>query len=183
MIFAAHLEVHLWPVFWLVVVWLFTSQVLLTLLLQAHSRSLVAWSVGVLGVSAIFLHRPNALLRFLQVVLPMAGAGSVTYWLLSSPIAPPVTGLMDAANMRLGIAAGGTLLLSTPRLLATFTELRFPLWGEAGVLDHLARSRALGNALYFTTMGRAYIHERFHASPSELLQIVRRRPPSVAQGS
>ena len=183
MILASHVEVHLLPLLWLVVIWAIALQALSAFLLQFHSRALVAWSIGVFGVSAIYLWRPNSFLRFLQVLLPITGAGGVAYVLLSVTTTPPVTGLMDTTTTRLWIAAGGTLILSVPRFVAALAELRFPLWGEAGVLDRVARGRALGNIIYFTTLGRTYLRERFNATPNEFLQIVRRRPPSVAHGS
>jgi hypothetical protein len=183
MILASHLEIHVLALIWLVAVWLITFQTLSALMLQLHARSLVAWSVGIFGVSAIYLRRPNVVLRFLQLALPLAGAGAITYVLLSEPITPPVTGLPDTHIAHLWLATGATLILGFPRLIGAYAELRFPLWGEAGIVDRVARNRALGSAIYFTAMGRAYLRDRFGATPGEFLQTVRRRPPSVAQGS
>ena len=58
-------------------------------------------------------------------------------------------------------------------LLAQARARRYALWGEAHVLSAAQRATTLGVALVFTPLGRAFLHDRFNATPSEFLQTIR----------
>lgn len=182
MIVFGHIQVHPLPLLVLMVLGLLTMQALALVLAPAPGRSLLAWSVGILGISAVYLRQPNAVLRFVRLFLPLAGMASVIYGLLTvQPL--PVTGLAEAATTRRLLAATLALLLSLPRVLGALHEMRFPLWGEARVIDRVARGQTLGAIIYFTAAGRSYLRDRFGASPDEFLRIVRRRQSPMATGS
>jgi len=107
----------------------------------------------------------------------------------TKPNAPSTVGVngqsfdMALSDAQPAIALGGTAILSVPRLFNALAELRFPVWGEVRVLDRVARGRTLGNTIYFTAVGRAFLHDRFQMTPDEFLRIVRRRRTSIASGA
>lgn len=182
MIVFGHIQVHPLSLLALLVLGLLTMQALALLLAPTPGRSLLAWSVGVLGISAIYLRKPNAALRFLQLFLPLAGMASVIYGVLTvQPL--PVTGLADGPTTHRLLDATLALVLSLPRLLGALHELRFPLWGEARMIDRVARGQTLGTNFYFTAAGRVYLRDRFGASPDEFLRIVRRHQTPMATGT
>lgn len=138
-----------------------------------HSRSLVCWSVGPFGVSAVFLRPPTLLSRILQAIVPAAAVACVSY-----------LALQWAEPGALLLAAHGTLrrvaLVLVPAAVAAglqavglVGDLRFPLWGEARVLAVVERSRALGGRIHFTPAGRQFLRERFGATPREFVRAVR----------
>ena len=183
MAFPAHIGLNIGPLLWLLIAWALTLQTLVALITQCNVRTLIAWSIGIFGVSGITLRRPNIVVRVMQVVVPTVGASAVAYLLLTKLPIPPITGLMAGRGTNAAIALGGTAILSVPRLFNALAELRFPVWGEVRVLDRMARGRTLGNTIYFTAVGRAFLHDRFQMTPDEFLRIVRRRRTSIASGA
>ncbi len=176
MVIATNIQVHLLPVAWLVLVWLVSAQIIGLLLAPVPGRSLVAWSVNLLGITPIYLQKPPALVRLLQLLAPLLGAGVVMYESLGAFMLP-ITGVPNSTALRIDFGIGVTIILAVPRLVGAIRELRFPLWGEARMLDRVAR---VGTAIYFTAAGRAYLLDRFGATPEEFLRIVRRRSTSLA---
>jgi len=182
MIFATSIVLHPLPLVWSILIAIVMSQLSLTTLIRLQPRWLVAWSVSLFGVTAIYLHRPHPLVRLSQSILPFL-LSSISLFGLSFLIQPPVTGIPYTPLLRAEGALSITLLIGFPRLLGLVKAYRFPLWGEAGLLDRLARVNHYGSNIYFTRMGRNYIHDRFGATPEELLRIVRRRPTSMVTGA
>lgn len=178
----AMLQVHALPAISLVLVWVLTLQLMTVVLAQLGGRALVAWNISVLGVVPIYLRKLPALLRIAQFVGPLAGAAAVAYLLLRSRVVPPLSNLPDTLWQRVAVAVGGTLILGLPRFVGALRDLRFPLWGEARVLDRVSRATP-GQFTYFTASGRAYLRERFGATPEEFLRTVRRRTSTLATGS
>jgi hypothetical protein len=135
--------------------------------------SLVYWGVGPLGMTAVTLRRPRASLRLAQFVYGALAMAVALYLALFVARPAPVTGLAsDSQTVLLAVAAPVALVT----LIALVTQLwarRYPLWGEARVLSAAQRSLALGSALFFTPLGRAFLHDRFNATPSEFIQIIR----------
>lgn len=179
---ATSLQVHALAAIFLVFLWLLTMQLLTVVLAQLGGRALIAWNISMLGVAAIYLRRPPAVMRFLQLVGPLAGAALAAYLLLRDRVVPPISNLPDTLWVRAAVALGGSLLLGLPRLLGALREARFPLWGEARVLDRLARG-APGQITYFTASGRTYLRDRFNATPEEFLRTVRQRTTPLVTGS
>ncbi len=135
--------------------------------------SLVYWGVGPLGMTAVTLRRPRASLRLSQFVYGALAMASALYLALFVAHPAPVTGLTsNGATMLVAVVAP----VAVVTLVALVTQLwarRYPLWGEARVLSAAQRSLALGSALFFTPLGRAFLHDRFNATPSEFIQIIR----------
>jgi len=162
----------------LIVVWLAVFQVLVLLFAQLARGALAAWHLSFLGVTTIYLRKPNALVRFLQFVSPLLGAASAVYWLgRLQPIL--ISNLPATKYLHLAVAAATTLILGAPRIFGALYELRYPLWGEARFIDRVARTPS---TIAFTAVGRAYIRERFDATPEEFVRIVRRQTP-LASGT
>lgn len=136
-------------------------------------RSLIGWSVGPFGIVSIALGKPSRRVWLAQFVAPVLVLAGLSYadlylahpWAISGldqrPAARAVTTLV-------ALVGGG--LLQALRFLG---EMRFPLWGDARVLATVQRSRALGGVVLFTARGRAYLRERFGATPREFLLSVR----------
>jgi hypothetical protein len=136
-------------------------------------RSLIGWSVGLFGIGAIALGKPSRrvlLAQFLAPVLVLAGVSYADLYLahhgvLSGLDQRPIT---RAITTLVALVVGA--LLQALRFLG---EMRFPIWGDARVLATVQRSRALGGVVLFTARGRAYLRERFGATPREFLLSVR----------
>lgn len=179
MIMIGHFVVHLLPLLTLLLVWVAVYQLLALLVAQLSRGSLVAWSLGIFGINAIYLYKPHALVRLLQFILPMVGAGIAAFWLTRMQAAL-LSGIPNTKATQIGVAVVETLVLSLPRWLGALGELRYPLWGEARFIDRVARGQ--GN-ITFTAVGRAYIRQRFAATPEEFLRIVRHKSTTpLAQG-
>lgn len=135
--------------------------------------SLVYWSVGPLGVSAITLRQTRASLRLAQYFYGALAMAAALYLTLFVAQPAPVTGLMPTSETMLLVVLGPVGAVTLVALVAQLWARRHPLWGEARVLSAAQRSLALGSALFFTPMGRAFLHDRFNATPSEFIQIIR----------
>ena len=179
MIDFGHYQVHLLPLLSLILVWVVAFQVLALMFAQMSRNSLVAWSLSIFGIMAIYLRKPHAVVRLAQLMFPLVGAGMAVFWLTRIQMAL-ISGLPNTKDVNLWIATVETLILGTPRLWGAVAELRYPLWGEARFIDRVARGP---HNIAFTTMGRTYIRERFDTSPEEFVRIVRRRPGTVATGN
>lgn len=179
MIMIGHFAVHLVPLVSLLLVWIAAYQLLALIVAQLSRGSLVAWSLGIFGINAIYLYKPHALVRLLQFTLPLIGAGVATFWVARIQTAL-ISGLPNTKATQIGIAVAETLVLSLPRWIGALAELRYPLWGEARFLDRVARGQ--GN-ITFTAIGRAYIRQRFAATPAEFLRIVRHKAPRTLASS
>lgn len=135
--------------------------------------SLVYWSVGPLGVSAVTMRKPRASLRLAQFTYGALAMAAALYLGLFVARPAPVTGLADTGEtllLAVGAPVGAVTLVA---LVAQLWARRFTLWGEARVLSAAQRSLALGSSLFFTPLGRAFLHDRFNATPSEFIQIIR----------
>ncbi len=179
MILVGAYHVQILAVVGFVAVWLTAYQILALLFAQLARGSLAAWSLSIFGIAAIYLRKPHALVRFVQFVFPLVGAAVATYW-LGRMQPPPITGLPTIKYTNSGFAAVLTLILGAPRIIGAFRELRYPLWGEARFIDRVARGQS---SIAFTTVGRAYIRQRFDATPEEFVRIVRRRQSPLASGT
>jgi hypothetical protein len=176
MILVGAYHVQILAVIGLVVVWLAAYQILALLFAQLARGSLAAWSLSLFGITAIYLRKPNALVRFVQFAFPLAGAAVATYWLTRIQ-PPPISGLPMFKYSNSTVAAILTLILGAPRLIGAVREMRYPLWGEARFIDRVARGQS---TIAFTAVGRTYIRQRFDTAPEEFVRIVRRRQTPLA---
>jgi hypothetical protein len=158
---------------WVVLTWIVLYQAARVALVIAHRESLVCWSVGPLGISAVYLRRPPAAWMAAQVGLPALVVGCAGYVGLFVLHPIPIGGLDLRPAARLGAAALVGLAAAALAGVRLLGDVRFPLWGEARVLAHVQRSRALGGLVLFTRAGRTFLRERYGATPREFLRAVR----------
>lgn len=135
--------------------------------------SLVYWGVGPLGMTAVTLRRPRASLRLAQFVYGALAMAAALYLTLFVARPAPVTGLASDGETMLVVVAAPVAFMTLVTLAAQFWARRYAIWGEARVLSAAQRSLALGSALFFTPLGRAFLHDHFNATPSEFIQIMR----------
>lgn len=139
----------------------------------ARDRSLICWSLGPLGISVVGLRQPPALQVLAQcisgAVVLMAGSYGSLFLLTPAPVSGLAHTSVDVAAAVLLPAVAFTLV----RLLLLLWEQQFPLWGEARVLARVERSLAVGAVVIFTDVGRVFVRERFGATPTEFLAMVR----------
>ncbi len=173
--------IHIAAIIWLAIIWFAVSQIITAGLFALQNRSIAAWVVSVNGVSAIYICKPNMFFRALQAVLPAFLAGCSTYLILASATIEPYIPILSQPSRIIG-AVGATVLLSLPRIVLALHDIRFPLWGDARILERLARLPNLGAYIRFTSQGRTYILQQFGSSPEELLHIVRRKHSPIATG-
>jgi hypothetical protein len=153
-----------------VVVLLATYQLAGWLVAHLHQRSLVCWSVGPLGVSAVYLRPPSLLSRVIEAAVPAAAVAGVSYLMLYQ-VAP--SALLVALNVplrRVGLLLISAALAAGLQGIRLFGDLCFPLWGEARMLALVERSRTLGSRVHFTPAGRQLLRDRFGATPHEFLR-------------
>lgn len=141
--------------------------------------ALVCWTVGPLGITAVYLREPPRGLLVAQVWVPALLVACASYMGLSLvhplPLVPVPLAVQDPQMLtRLGTVALVVLAVGGVQCLRLLADRRCPLWGDARVLVSVQRSRALGALVHFTPVGRAFLRERFGITPSELLHLVRR---------
>ena len=135
--------------------------------------SLVYWSIGPFGMTAVTLRRPRASLWLAQFIYGALAMAAILYLALFVARPAPVTGLTTNGETMLLAVVVPVAAVTLVTLGAQLWSWRFTLWGEARVMSAAQRSLALGSALFFTPVGRAFLHDRFNATPSEFMQIIR----------
>lgn len=138
----------------------------------AGRNALVCWSVGPLGVSAVYLREPPPLVVLAQMLVPALVVGSASYVSLYVVRPAPIVGLDPRPLVRLATAVAVGAAVVAIQALRLLGDRRFPIWGEARVLACVQRSVALGSLVHFTPSGRAFLRERFGATPAEFLRDV-----------
>jgi len=154
-------------------VWLVIYHFVYWLTALARDPSLVCWSVGPLGLRVVPLREPSAGQRLLQLFLAGAVLAAVAYTTLFALKPPPIVGLEPTLEGRAIAVLIPVAAFTIYRLAAIFREHRFPLWGEAGVMASVQRSLATGAVVFFTPAGRAFLRDRFGATPTEFRRMVR----------
>ncbi len=156
--------IALWIIFYHVVYWAMAI---------ARDRSLVFWSVGPFGVSIASLHEPPAKRLVAQLGAAALALMILVYINLFLIVPPPITGWNLQPASRLAAVTIPVVILTAARALALLREHIHPIWGEARVLARAQKSLATGARIYFTRAGRAFLHDRFGATPGEFLRMVR----------
>jgi hypothetical protein len=143
------------------------------LALILRDPSLVYWGIGLQGMTAVTLRRPRASLRLAQFLYGALAMSSAIYLALFVAHPAPVTGLTSNGQTMLIAVVTPVAAVTLVTLVAQIWARRYPLWGEARVLSAAQRSLALGSALFFTSLGREFLHDRFNTTPSEFIQLIR----------
>lgn len=156
-----------------VLLWLVVYHLVYWLIAVVRDPSLVCWSFGVLGITAVPLREPPLRLRFLQLAMATLTLAALVYTTLYVVHPGPIAGLDLTLSGRLLTVLAPVGVLTLFRLVQIVRERRFPLWGEARVMAAVQRSRATGNVIVFTRSGRTFLRERFGATPHEFLRMVR----------
>ncbi|HEX8995595.1 MAG TPA: hypothetical protein VF812_06160 [Ktedonobacterales bacterium] len=167
--------VHLNPIFLVIAAaaWLIIYRLVYQLALILRDPSLVCWGVGPFGMTAISLRKPRASLIAGQFLYAAIAMSCVVYFSLFVTSPAPVTGLPHTGAATLVAVVAPVALVTLIALLAQARSRRYAVWGEARVLSAVQRATALGALLYFTPLGRAFLHDRFNATPSEFIQTIR----------
>jgi len=169
-----NLQIHTLYLAATILLWIAVYYAAYWLVALARDPALVCMSVGPLGVSVISLREPprgRLLAQLTCAAVAVVGAAYVSLFLV---VPPPIGGLDRSLSARLVAVCIPALAISATRLLSILRDRRYPLWGEARMLTAVQRGLATGARIYFTATGRAYLRERFGATPREFLSMVRR---------
>ncbi len=166
------MQVHGFFLAWEALVWLAAFQISFWLAALAYRRTLICWSVGPLGITAVYLRRPPRGVVVVQVTVPIVVFACASFIGLYLVQPAPIGGLSQRPLVRVGTTLVALLAAAALQALRFLGDLRFPVWGEARVLACAQRSRALGGIVLFTSLGRTYLRERFGATPREFLLTV-----------
>lgn len=166
---------HLNPIYLAIAAaaWLLVYHFVFRVALILRDSSLICWGVGPLGVTSVSLRKPRWSLLVAQFLYAALAMGSLVYFSLFVLEPAPVAGLPHTGTAILVAVVAPVALVTLLSLLAQIRARRHPLWGEARVLSAAQRATTLGFALFFTPLGRAFLHDRFNATPSEFLQTIR----------
>ncbi len=156
-----------------VIVWVAVYHVAYWATAIARDRSLICWSLGPLGISAVGLDEPRPRQIFAQLLWAALALVCVSYASLFLIQPAPITGLGTALGDHLAVLVVLVAVFSVVRVALIVWDHRFPLWGEARVLARVHRSVASGAMVIFTEGGQAFLRERFGATPHEFLAMVR----------
>lgn len=157
----------------IVACWLVTYHLTYRLLSVAGDPSLVFWTLGPFGVATVSLREPRTWRVAAQLLFAAAILATLCYATLYLATPPPIDGLGQGPLDRLVVVAAPVAAVTLAQLFSILRERRSPLWGEARVLAIAQRSAAMGARIFFTRAGRDFLHERFGATPSEFLAMVR----------
>lgn len=167
------IHIHLVYFTAIVLLWIAVYHVVYWAVALTRDPALVCWSVGLFGVSVVSLREPPARRVLAQLAVAALALGAISYASLFALQPPPIAGLSQAPRAELLVVAIPVIALTIARGVGVIRERRHPLWGEARVLTSVQRSLATGARIYFTPHGRAYLRERFQATPPEFLRMVR----------
>jgi hypothetical protein len=156
-----------------VFVWLLVYHLVYSLMAIARDDSLVCWSFGPLGLNAVTLRQPP--LRQVCAQLGVAGLAvalaAYTSLFVLSP--SPIAGL-DRSLPAMAVAVlVPVAVVTVARLVSLLRQHRLPVWGEARVLAEVQRNAATGALIFFTPGGRAFLRDRFNATPGEFVRMLR----------
>lgn len=166
------LQAHAIQLCWSLVLWIGLHETTYLLLGMLGRRTLLCWSIGPLGITTTYLREPSRFFLLLQLLAPGALAALFLRFTLFQAMPPAILHLPESALAQLGVIALSLLLTSGIRAARLVYDWRFPIWGEARLLRSVAWSRAVGAAIIFTAVGRAFLRERFQVTPREFLQTV-----------
>jgi hypothetical protein len=166
------LQIHSLQLFWLLILWTGLHEGTYLLLGMVRWRILICWSIGPLGIATTYEREPGRVFSLAQLLLPAALAALFLRFAFFQAVPPPILNLPHGTLAQVFTMLLSLALTSSARVVMLVRDWRYPIWGEARLLRSLSWRRATRTAIYFTTFGRAFLRERFHATPREFLQIV-----------
>lgn len=157
----------------IIALWLAAYHVAYWMVAIVRDPSLICWSVGPFGVTVVSLRQPPRRLLVSQLAIAAIVLASLAYTSLFLITPQPIPGLSRSLTTQVIAVAIPVGVVTLARLIGIVRDYRSPLWGEARVLTGVQRSLATGARIYFTPVGRAFLRERFDATPHEFLRMVR----------
>ncbi|MGZ3676466.1 MAG: hypothetical protein ACXVCO_19355 [Ktedonobacterales bacterium] len=166
---------HIQPLYLMtvIVLWLIAYHVAYWIVAIVRDPSLICWGVGPFGITIVSLRQPPRRQVVSQLAIAAAVLACLAYTSLYLITPQPIPGLSRTLTVQAIVVAIPVVLVTLARLIGILRDLRSPLWGEARVLTGVQRSLATGARIYFTPVGRAFLRERFGATPHEFLRMVR----------
>lgn len=167
--------VHVNPIYLIIdaVAWLLIYHLVYRIALILRDPSLICWGVGPFGLTAIALRKPRFSQLVGQFLYAALAMGCLVYFSLYVLQPAPIEGIPHTGAAILAVVVAPVAVATVIALLAQARGRRYALWGEARVLSATQRAATLGVILVFTPLGRAFLHDRFNATPSEFLQTIR----------
>jgi hypothetical protein len=148
--------------------WFLLVQCARVLVMLLRQGPLIGWVVSLRGVTVMFLHEPPPLHIWLNVFFPALVSGILVYiglFTSLTPVAIPHRLLIEILVIGMGV-----LLTSTIDFLNALRDVRYPLWGEARLLQSIQFLHASWASVHFTPFGLSYLRDRFGSTPTDLLQ-------------
>ncbi len=167
--------VHVNPIYLIIdaVAWLLIYHLVYRIALILRDPALICWGVGPFGVTVIALRKPRLSQLVGQFLYAALAMGCLVYFSLFLLQPAPIEGIPHTGAAILAVVVAPVAVATVIALLAQARGRRYALWGEARVLSATQRAATLGVILVFTPLGRAFLHDRFNATPSEFLQTIR----------
>jgi hypothetical protein len=156
-----------------IVIWLLVYHITYWLTETLNDPTLVCWSVGPLGLSAVSLREPRLARLITRLAITGLVVGALVYACLFALHPAPIMGLDQDPASRAVAAFIPVVVLTLIQLVGVIRARRFPLWGEARVMAQVQRSQATGAIIVFTALGRVFLRDRFGATPGEFTRMVR----------
>jgi hypothetical protein len=160
---------------WFILFW--CAHMLVTLL---HNNRLIAWAIGPLGVTVLFMREPSTLYILLDAIVPAIVSGCFLYLGLFTAVPSPIF-IPHRPWIEIVVIACGVFITSFGDFMNALRDLRYPLWGEARVLRSIQFLRTSWASIHFTRFGLSYLQDHFGSSPHDLLQALS-RTPSLRKG-
>ncbi len=129
---------------------------------------LIGWAIGPLGITTVFVREPSRLSIVLETLIP-ALVSAVTLYIGCFTTLGPIS-FPRSLVLKVVVLVTGVLISSTGDVVNALCDLLYPLWGEARVLRSIQLMRSRWATIHFTPFGRSYLHDHFHATPTDLLK-------------
>ncbi len=152
-----------------VVLWFVLVKCARMLAAVRRNDPLIGWAVGPLGVSTLYLSEPSPIFILFNALFPAAVSACVLYIGLFTALPSPIV-IPHHAFIETLVIVCGVLLTSTGDFLDALRDLRYPLWGEARILQSIQFLRASWATIHFTPFGLSYLRDHFGSNPADLLQ-------------
>src|SRR5260370_19819963 len=93
----------------------------------------IAWAIGPLGLTTLFVREPSTFYILLDALLPAVVSASVLYVGLLTSLASPIV-IPRHPLIEIVVVAVGVLIATTGDFLLALRALVYQLWGERAVL-------------------------------------------------
>lgn len=167
-----------------IVACLLVWQVSWSLVALARNPSVMAWSAGPFGLRGVPIRMLSAGRLILATIAASVAVGLVSFLCLYILRPAPIVGLNESV---MGQAIGVGVVVSVfvlARLLWGLRDRRYRVYGDARLITAVREAIMSGGFVIFTRAGRAYLRQRFSASPAEFIRLVTERDHAQpAQGA